>query len=256
MRTNKISGVVITFNEEKNIKRCIESMQGVVDEVLVVDSDSADSTVAICKDLGARVIIQPFLGYIEQKNFAMQQAKYEYVLSLDADETLSPDLQKSIVKVKKNLNKDAYRFNRLNNFYGKWLKHGKWYPDRKTRLWDRGKARWGGTNPHDKVILHPSLSVANLSGDLLHYAYPSVEDHFRQMLNFAVVQSRAMWQQNKQASVPRMLLSPLYNFVYRYFFRLGFLDGYYGFIACLNSSIQTYYKYANLRELQKRDFKN
>lgn len=139
----KISTVIITYNEEKHIARCLASVEEVSDEILIIDSHSSDRTVEIAKEFGAKVILHEFEGHIQQKNFAMGEAQYDYVLSLDADEMLSIELIRSIVAVKSNVQADAYQFNRLNNFCGKWIKHGLWYPDRKIRLWDRTKGKWG-----------------------------------------------------------------------------------------------------------------
>lgn len=251
---NKISGVVITFNEEKNIRRCLESLQGVVDEIIVVDSNSTDNTVSICRELGAKVVLQPFLGYVEQKNFALQQARFDYVLSLDADEALSEELRQEIIKEKKELRYDAYRFNRLNNFYGKWLRYGQWYPDRKTRLWNKTLAKWGGTNPHDKVILPSNATTKIIEKDILHYSYYEVKDHIDQINKFAKVYAQAADQQGRKSHILwHVVLSPIFKFIKRYFFKLGFLDGYYGFIACYNAAILNYYKYIYLRELNNKE---
>jgi glycosyltransferase involved in cell wall biosynthesis len=251
--TNKISAVVITFNEEKNIGRCLKSLQEVADEIIVVDSNSTDRTVVICEGLGVKVITQPFLGYVEQKNFAMQQARFDYVLSLDADEALSEELKNEIIKEKNNLLFDAYRFNRLNNFFGKWLRHGQWYPDRKTRLWNKNKAQWGGTNPHDQVILPKGATVKTIKKDILHFAYYQVQDHVDQINKFAKVYAKASFLQGKKVNVLiHVLLSPIFKFIKRYIFKFGFLDGYYGFIACYNAAILNYYKYIYLRELNKK----
>ena len=250
----KISGVIITYNEEKNIRRCIESVQGVVDEIIVVDSHSTDKTVDICRSLGVKVVLQSFLGYVEQKNFALEQAQFNYVLSLDADEALSEDLKNAILEQKYKLTFDAYRFNRLNNFYGKWLKHGQWYPDRKTRLWNKNLAKWGGTNPHDRVMLPPNANIKIIEEDILHYSYYEVKDHVDQINKFAKVYAWAAYQEGRKAHVIwHIVLSPIFKFVKRYIFKLGFLDGYYGFVACYNAAILNYYKYIYLRELNKKE---
>lgn len=249
---NKISGVVITFNEERNIADCIVSMQGVVDEIVVVDSFSTDSTPEICKKLGVKFVQNPFAGHIQQKNLAMRQASFDYVLSLDADERLSPALREAILQEKINLTSDAYRFNRYNNFYGKWLKHGQWYPDDKIRLWNRKKAQWGGMNPHDRVILTNDLTVKWVKKDILHYSYPDIQDHFNQMVSFAKLAAESGFRNGKKSNLFLIIFSPLFKFLKRYFFRFGFLDGYYGFIACLNASLLNYFKYVNLLELQKK----
>ncbi|HSR38787.1 MAG TPA: glycosyltransferase family 2 protein, partial [Phnomibacter sp.] len=140
----------------------------VVDEMIVVDSGSTDGTVAICERLGARVFHQPFLGYIEQKNFAASLAGSEYILSLDADEALSQHLVVWLEQARQSgLTYDAYVFNRLNNYCGSWIKHGDYYPDKKLRLWRKEKGYWGGENPHDKVIALPGTTVARIKHDIL-----------------------------------------------------------------------------------------
>lgn len=173
----KISAVVITYNEEDKIGRCLDSLRDVADEIIVIDSLSTDRTVEICKSKCATVISQEFLGYIEQKNFALDKSNFDYVLSVDADEVLSPELIKSIIDIKSNFNSDAYEFNRLTNYCGKWIKHGGWYPDVKTRIWNKNDGRWGGTNPHDEVILENGKKVKKLQGDLLHYSIDSISQH-------------------------------------------------------------------------------
>ena len=250
---NKISGIIITHNEEKNIGRCLQSIQGVVDEIIVVDSGSSDKTEEICRDFNVTFIEQPFLGYVAQKNFALDQAGYDYVLSLDADEALSDELRKSILKEKTNLSIDAYRFNRFNNYCGKWLRYGQWYPDTKTRLWNKSKGRWGGTDPHDHVVLKKNATVKWLKGDLLHYSYAEVKDHFQQIVRFAEVYADSAYKKGKKANFGiKVILSPGFKFIKRYIFKLGFLDGYYGFVACFNAAILNYFKYINLLELQRK----
>ena len=133
----KLSAVIITFNEEEHLEKCLSSLQNIADEIVVVDSYSTDGTKKICKDFGVRFIEQKFLGYKEQKNFALTQAKYDYILSLDGDEALSDTLKKSILEVKNNWNKDGYYCNRLNNYCGQWIRHSDWYPDRKLRLFKK-----------------------------------------------------------------------------------------------------------------------
>lgn len=162
----KLSGVIITYNEERNIERCLESLKGICDEIIVVDSISTDRTKEICLAYGVRFVENPFPGHIEQKNFAMEQASHNYVLSLDADEALSEELRKSIMVIKQNWTSEAYRFNRFTNYCGQWIKHSGWYPDTKTRIWDRRKGKWGGTNPHDSVLLEANVKPALLKGDL------------------------------------------------------------------------------------------
>ena len=179
-----ISAIIITFNEEKNISRCIESLQGVADEIVVVDSLSTDSTQQICAQHGVRFISHAFEGYVKQKNWARLQASHQWVLSLDADEALSIELRNSIIEIKQNPTADGYTMNRLNNYCGTWIHHCGWYPDRKLRLWNNAKGEWMGENPHDRFEM-PNTSIINhLKGDLLHYTYHTILQHLNQIYGY------------------------------------------------------------------------
>lgn len=250
----KISGVIITFNEERHIEACIDSMKEIVDEIVVVDSYSTDKTPEICKKLGVKFIQHSFEGHIEQKNFAMQQTSYDIVLSLDADERVSDQMRASIETVKNNWNAAGYEFNRLNNYCGKWLRFA-WYPDRKLRLWDRTKGHWGGTNPHDKVIMATG-ETQRLKGDILHYAYYSVDEHLQQLTKFARIAAKAKFKKNKKVNfLIHVVLNPWFKFVRKYFFNLGFLDGYYGLIFSIMSAYLNFTKYAILWGLNRKQKK-
>lgn len=247
-----VSAVIITFNEENNIGRCIDSVSRVVDEIVVVDSFSTDRTKEICLSKGVRFIENPFEGHIEQKNFALQQATCDHVLSLDADEALSDELADSIKEVKNNWDVDAYEFNRRTSYCGKWIWHCGWYPNRRPRLWDRRKGIWGGVNPHDKVIMEEGSKVSLIAGDLLHYSFPSIKDHVQTANNFSEIAAREAVKRKKQVNfVIHILLNPAYTFLYNYIFRRGFLDGYYGFIICTISAFANFLKYSKIKQLQK-----
>ena len=166
----KLSVVIITFNEEKNIERCLKSVQEIADEIIVLDSFSSDKTEEICKKNNVSFYQHEFDGHIQQKNRVMNMANNDYVLSLDADECLDEALTEEIKKIKDNSTHKAYQFNRLTNYCGKWIKHCGWYPDVKLRIWDKNIARWGGINPHDKVIVDENIEVKHIKGDLLHYS--------------------------------------------------------------------------------------
>ena len=158
----KVSVVIITYNEEKNIQRCIESVCPVADEIIVIDSFSKDRTKEICQAKGVTFIEHQFRSHIDQKNFAVTKANHKYILSLDADEYLSPELTQSILEAKKSWPAEAYRMNRLSSYGSKWIKHGSWYPDRKIRLWNKEIGLWGGENPHDRVVLKRGTRVIHL----------------------------------------------------------------------------------------------
>jgi glycosyltransferase involved in cell wall biosynthesis len=250
---NKISAVIITFNEEKNIERCLLSLIGVADEIIVVDSFSTDKTEEICSKYAVRFIKNPFEGHIQQKNYAMNQASYSYVLSLDADEALDEKLKKSILSIKSTLEYySAYSFNRLTNYCGQWIKHCGWYPDKKIRLWDKSKGSWGGINPHDSVVMQVEKKlIHHLQGDLLHYSYYSVEEHRLQSIKFAQISAKADFERGKKTNRIIVLSKPIIKFLSDYVFRLGFMDGYYGFIICKISAHAKYLKYQFLRDFLK-----
>ena len=250
----KLSVVIITFNEEKNIRRCLESVKGIADDIVVVDSGSTDNTIEICHRLKARVIHHPFEGHIQQKNWAISQANYHHILSLDADEALSEQLRDSILSVKKNWKRDGYKFNRLTNYCGKWIRHGSWYPSKKLRLWDSRKGKWKGNNPHDKYIMEKGSRIKHLKGDLLHYSYYSIESHIEQTNYFSDILAETMYQSRKRVNFFIILAHPLWRFFRDFFLKFGFLDGFTGLIITVNSSHETFLKYIKLRNLY-RDYK-
>ena len=245
----KLSVAIITFNEEKNIERCIRSVIPVADEIVVVDSFSTDATKSICKQFGVRFIEHAFEGHIQQKNFAKDQCSYDLVLSLDADEALSEELIQSIWGVKEHSNADAYIFNRLNHYCGTPVKHCGWYPDRSLRLWNRKKGSWGGANPHDRFILQQDASLDFLSGDLLHYTFHSIEQHCQQINYFSSISAQSKFEKGKHANWLNILLYPTWRFVRTYFLQGGFLDGHTGFIICKNSAHAVFLKYIKLYKL-------
>jgi len=249
----QISAVIITLNEENNIDRCIQSVIGIADEIIVLDSLSTDKTKEICLKYPVRFIEQPFLGYIEQKNKALEFATYPHVLSLDADEALSDKLKVSIKKAKENWQFDGYCFNRLTNFCGKWIHHTDWYPDRKLRLFDKRKGQWCGINPHDKYTLHTGCSESFLKGDLFHYSYPSINHHMDVMKKFTSIMAFENYKKGKKVGIFALLFSPFWKFVKSYIFRLGFLDGYYGFVVSVISAYATFIKYVKIKELYKNN---
>ncbi len=249
---DKLSAVIITYNEERNIGRCIDSLIGVADEVIVVDSFSNDRTAAIAAEKGATVIERAFAGYIEQKNFAITVANYDRILSLDADEAMDSTMREAVLAVKDNWTQDAYSFNRLTNYCGKWIFHCGWYPDKKLRLFNRNKCEWKGVNPHDKLefISGPDNS-RHLAGNILHYSYYTVEEHRRQTERFTTIAAKALFQKGKKNSIIKRYLNPIAKFLKDYLFNLGFLDGKYGWTICTISAYATYLKYHKLALMNK-----
>jgi heptosyltransferase III len=248
----KISVVIITHNEEKNIGKCIDSVMPVADEIVVVDSFSKDRTKAICEEKGVRFIEYPFRSHIDQKNFAAGQSTYENVLSLDADEYLSEELTKSIVEIKMSWPCEAYRMNRLSNYGGKWIKHGQWYPDQKIRLWNKRIGVWGGENPHDKVILKRGTKIVHLKGDLLHRAYKNSSETLLKIQRYSDIFAQENTNR-KSSSVFKIILRSTFAFFKSYFIKRGFLDGFEGLMVAVAVANHVFYKYAKLYELNHRE---
>ncbi len=246
----QLSVVIITYNEEKNIATCLDSVKEVADDIVVVDSFSTDKTKEICLNKGARFIEHVFEGHIQQKNWAITQAKYPHVLSLDADEALDETLKKSILTLKNNWQKDGYYMNRLTNYCGHWVKHCGWYPDKKLRLWDSRKGEWRGVNPHDKYELFEGDKKSGfLKGDILHYSYYSVEDHYKQVEYFTSIAAKAYYANGKKAPVYKLIVNPVAKFIDHYLLKLGFLDGMSGYRISRISAYATYLKYKKIRNL-------
>jgi len=248
---DKLSVVIITFNEEENIGRCIDSVLTVADEIIIIDSFSKDKTKEICLERGVNFIEHAFEGYIEQKNYAASIASFDYILSLDADEALCPRLQKSILAEKEHFTKDGYFMNRMTNYLGKWIRHGAWYPDKKLRVWNHHKGRWAGRNPHDCYEMNTECSIGYLKGDILHYSYTCIQGHVAQFDKFTTITAQHMNEEGKRGTFFKIFFSPFFSFIKGFFIRLGFLDGYYGIVICVINSFATFMKYVKLRELNK-----
>ncbi|MEQ9186733.1 MAG: glycosyltransferase family 2 protein [Cryomorphaceae bacterium] len=246
----ELSVVIITLNEERNIARCIESVKGLASEVVVVDSLSTDRTKAIAESMGARVVEQAFLGHIEQKNFALKQARHSITLSLDADEALEDELRSAVRAVLARFDKDGYVMNRRTNFCGKWIRHGGWYPDAKLRLFRKGAGEWTGTNPHDRFELHAGRKQGKLKGDILHYSFYSVEEHLAQIEKFSGISARAKFEEGVRSTWLKIGVKTAAKFIKGYIFKLGILDGYYGWVIAKNSAYATYLRYYKLLQLQ------
>lgn len=248
-----LSVVIITYNEEKNIRRCIGSVKMIADEIIVLDSFSVDDTVKIAVSMGAVVRQSEFNGYINQKNKAIHEASHDYVLLMDADEELSDELALSIREAKQDFRFRAYSMKRCNIFRGKYIRHGLWYPDKKLRLFDKRIGSCGGLNPHDKIIMQEEVDVKLLKGELLHYTYDSLEEYRNRNYEVSTVAAQSLYDSGIRRSRLKIIFSPLWAFVNGYFLRLGFLEGYEGFVIALNTAQQCYSKYQKLRQLQREE---
>jgi glycosyltransferase involved in cell wall biosynthesis len=247
----EISAVVITFNEEKNIERCLDSLSGVADEIVVVDSFSTDGTEEICKKHNVRFIQNKFEGYIQQKNFAISMTKYPFALSLDADEVLTPELQESILKVRNNPRYEGYYCKRLNYYCGKKIWFTSWYPDSKLRLWDKSKGKWGGINPHDKVLMKKGTKTGILKGYIEHYSYDSITEHIHQVNRFSGISARSYYNNGIRSGYLKMIFKPVWKLFRELFIKAGILQGYYGIVISAILAFETFLKYLKLNEMYR-----
>jgi glycosyltransferase involved in cell wall biosynthesis len=239
----KISGCIISYNEEKKIEDCLKSLLPVVDELVVVDSLSNDRTVEIAQKYTDRIIPQKFLGHIQQKNLAVDHASNDWILSLDCDERLSPRLQESILAIKDQLDAaDAYKMPRKTFYVYRWINHC-WYPDTKVRLFNRKTARWGGTNPHDRVEVE-GHDIRQIEGDIEHYSFDSISAHLQTMDKFTEIGADELIRKNKSFNVLSPLTHALWTFIHMYFIKRGFMDGFIGLVVSVLSFMHTFTKYS------------
>lgn len=249
--TVPVSGVVICLNEADRIGRCLESLS-FCDEIVVVDSGSQDGTREVARKYTDVVIEQPFLGYVNQKNFALDRAKHDWVICLDADEALSPELAANI---RGSLARDdgrvsGYALDRVTHYLGVWQDHGEWYPDWQLRVFRRSRGRWGGLDPHDRVELDGP--VERLPGRLFHWNYRNLSDHIQTMDRFSARMARSLADAGVRFRLRDLVLRPPARFVKSYFLRQGFRKGIPGLIVSVAGAYYVFMKYAKLWELERR----
>lgn len=248
----RISAAIITLDEEANLGRCLDSLRGVADEVVVVDSGSKDGTERIARAAGALFLPQRWLGYGPQKNLAAERCANEWILSLDADEALSDELRGSLLRLKEDGPRaDAYEVNRLNWYCGRFLRHSGWYPDRKVRLWRKGAARWADASIHELAEVAPGTRVERLRGDLLHYTIRDRAQHLATMEKFTTLSAEALLREGKGGQAWRRFVSPVATFVRAWILKAGFLDGRAGWDVCRLSAYASWLKYEKLRRLAR-----
>ena len=243
----KISATIIAFNEERNIARVIESLR-CCDEILVLDSGSNDRTVEIATKLGARVVEASWHGYAAQKNIAAELSSNDWILSLDADESLSEALEAEIWHIKKSGPQfDGYTVPRLAQYLGRWILHSGWHPDRKVRLFDRRKAKWVGSFVHESVTV--TGSVGHLKSNLLHFTCNSLSEHVRSMDRYTTLAAQEIATNQKNITVSLLLFDPPWTFFRTYFLKLGFLDGPEGLAIAYMAAFYNFVKYFKARAM-------
>ena len=252
----KISACIITLNEERNLSRCLKSIAPLVDEIVVVDSGSTDATMEIARAFNARVVHQDWLGYVGQKNFALNQAVHPWVLSIDADEQVSPQLASSILQVKNDPAAEApdapngYEISRIVFYRGQWIRHGDWYPDRLVRLFRRAEARFEGGHVHEKLVISGGHPI--LRGQLHHFTYDTVADRASRCAKYASLWALSAYEQGRKAHVWTGPIHALVRLLRGFIIKGGWLDGAIGWDIALGNAREVWLKYKLLRELRAR----
>lgn len=246
---NRLAVTFITKNEERNLPRAIASVKDLADELIVADSGSTDRTLQIATEAGARIFARAWSGFADQRNFAAEQAKCDWILALDADEELSEKLRES-VRVWKTADPqfEAYEFSRCANYLGKWIRHSGWYPDRKTRLYRRGSGRFEGA-AHDSF--RASVRVGRLRGDLLHHAFATTEQHEATVEAYSSAAAQELFAAGKQRTGAALAFAPAWTFFRRVVLQAGFLDGWRGWQIARLSARYTRLKYLKLAQLAR-----
>lgn len=243
-----LSVVIIAKNAENHLPRCLKSIQSIAQEIILIHNDCTDDTVKIAEDFGAKTVEQQWLGFRDQKNVALDHANQPWILSLDSDEELSPELQNSIyafVKLDDPSFSGAY-FPRKVWFMGKWITHGDWYPDYSLRLLRKDRGRWTGGVIHEKLEVNGS--VKKLKGDLQHYPIPNMKGQLTKLVGYSDLYLEQQLEKNRQWSAIGTIIRSVWRFFRAFFFRLGFLDGYPGLYIAWWDSFSTFFKYSRLYE--------
>ena len=241
------SAVLITKNEAATIADVLRPLQALTDDIVVIDSQSTDGTLAICEAQGARVIQQEWQGYSATKNFGHSQAKYNWILSIDADEVLSDELISSLKNIQLK-DKTVYALDRITDLYGTWIRHSGWYPDWKIRLFQRDAVYWEGDFVHETLHVPSDFEVLRLEGKFYHYSYKNAEDHLQRIEKYAVLAAEEMHAKDKKATFVKLYLSPVSRFIKTFFIQRGFLDAKAGWTIAWRNAYLVRRKYRLLRE--------
>ncbi len=247
----EISAVIITYNEEKRLEPALKSLEGISEEIVVVDRYSDDETVKIAKRYTDRVFQRKWTNFADQKNFANSKARFPWILSLDADERLSPKLKEEIGHLKEQEpGCSGFSMPRKVFYLGRWIRHSGWYPDRKIRLFQREKARWEGKYVHEKLVIEGE--VRKLLGSIHHFTYRNIADHLRRINTFSDLGAQKLYAQNKKSRWYHLLFLPFFRFLRAYLLKAGFMDGFAGFVISALEGYSVFARYAKLKEIWKK----
>lgn len=239
---------IITLNEENNLERCIKSVP-FADEVVVLDSGSTDKTIDLARRLGARVALEPWRGFAKQKTRAAALCKHTWVLSLDADEALSPEAQSELkALLETELTEDAYSFPRLTQHLGKWLRHGGAYPDRQVRFFNKTSAKWSDTEVHEKI---EAGKIKKLKSDIFHWPFPTIDSQVLTINRYSALRAKEMFNKGKRFSLLKLAIKPISKFFEVYILKRGFLDGLAGLEVAYISAFSYFLRWIKLYEYQK-----
>lgn len=248
-----ISVVIITRNEAHIIGTTLQSLQGISDDIIIVDSGSTDDTIAIAKSFGATVIATTWDGYGSNKNKGIDAARHNWILNLDADETIDAELKESILQLELLDGNTVYNFKFKNYFCNKWIRYGEWSGDSHIRLFNRTTIRWNSAAVHEGLTLHDTTKVITLKGNVLHYTTHSMDEYISKTVAYARLNAQKYHLQGKQASFFKLRIAPGFTFFQHYILRLGFLDGWEGYLIAKTTAWYTFLKYSYLKEMNKKN---
>ncbi len=245
-----ISATLITLNEEENIREALESLRW-TDEIVIVDSGSSDGTLDICRQFTDRIFHRDWTGFVDQKNFAVERAGHNWILSLDADERPTPELREEIQRLRKSgFQVPGYQIPRVAFFMGRWIRHGDWYPDYQLRLFDRRRGRWQGGRVHESVKIEGERNL--LKGEILHYTYRNLADYLSRLETYSTLAAADYQERGRASSGGKLLSHPCATFIKAYALKRGFLDGVPGLMVAAMGAISVFFKYAKLYEMQHK----
>ncbi|MBC7389748.1 MAG: glycosyltransferase family 2 protein [Opitutaceae bacterium] len=249
-----LSAVVITNNAKDTIGLCIDALLKVSSDIIVIDSGSDDGTKEICYSKNIRYFFKSWEGYSANKNYGNDLAIHDYILSIDSDEILSDELIKSIKLEFSNMpSADAYNINFITNFCGKWIKYGGWNPEWHIRIFNRKLIKWELLDVHEVLSIKSTYKVKKLTGKVLHYSYPTIQSHLNKIEKYTDLFAERSLKAGKNAGRFKKHMSAGFTFLSNYIIKLGFLDGYYGFVVARNNALYSYLKY---KKLSEKRFKN
>ena len=246
----KLSAAIMTFNEERNLERTLKALADICDEIVIVDSGSTDGTKVVAEKYGAKFIYQPWLGYGKQRNAAIDNCSGKWILAVDADEELSPELKQKITEIiNGNEDKKVYEINRLSVCFGKKIKHGGWGTSYAVRLFLKTAGRFNDNTVHESFVTQEE--IFKIKENIYHHSYLTLEDYFSKFNRYTTEGALEYYKKGKKASIGQVVFNPMYKFIRMYIIRLGFLDGVEGFLLASTSSMYSMVKYFKLREIYK-----